>query len=81
MNDLVNVLSKAEIYVSHAKIRLQLDEYWHVIGNGVNDNIALLTNLCTGALQAATVIVNQPAMSALRVHSKFDYQGNVCRVV
>jgi hypothetical protein len=76
--DCINVLSKADIYISYAKIRLRLHAYRHVLGVDTNNNVSLLTNL--PPLEPNAVITNQP-ISTLKVNSKFDYDGNVCKVV
>ncbi len=42
--DCINVLSKADIYISYAKILLCLHAYHHVVGVDTN-NVPLLNNL------------------------------------
>jgi hypothetical protein len=49
-----------------------------VLGVDTNNNVPLLTNL--PPLEPNAVITNQP-ISTLKVNSKFDYDGNVCKVV
>jgi hypothetical protein len=77
-NDLSNVLSKTDIYISYAMIRLCLHAYCHVVGVDANKNVPLLSNLPPPETDPATI--NYP-ISMLRVNSKFDYEGNVCKVV
>jgi hypothetical protein len=66
-NELINVLSKADIYVSHANIRLRLHAYCHVVGVDACDNVPLLSNLCAPASQTPAVIVDPQSMMTLRV--------------
>jgi hypothetical protein len=59
-------------------IRLCLHAYCHVVGVDANKNVPLLSNLPPPETDPATI--NHP-ISMLRVNSKFDYEGNVCKVV
>ena len=88
MLDAINVLSRLELYVSYSSLKVRLYAYKHVVGADATQHRRLLEEL--GGTQQGTnanVVGQQNAdrganvISSLRVNSKFDYNGNLFKVV
>ena len=88
MLDAINVLSRLELYVSYSSLKVRLYAYKHVVGADATQHRRLLEEL--GGTQQGTNanVVGQQnadrganAISSLRVNSKFDYNGNLFKVV
>jgi hypothetical protein len=80
MNDAMNVLSKVYLYIGYSNVRLWLHAYQHIVGIDAHNNIPLISCIPREALPRPEVISELPS-GVLRINSKFDYQGNVCKVV
>jgi hypothetical protein len=79
--DLINAISKIELYVSASKIKVRLYAFRHVIGDA-----STCTRLLSQIGHPAPVNPNNTgaatrAQSILRLKSKFDFMGNVYEVV
>jgi hypothetical protein len=80
-NDAVNVLSRIYVDVSYSKVRLKLHAYQHIVGVDTN-NIPLISSMEHEAPGQPPDIGGRHRNNntLLRINSKFDYEGNVCKV-
>jgi len=76
--DVLNITSKMDLFISHGKVKVRIHANQHIIGVDNTQNILVLaqSNLNT----ENQTQLHQEA-SVLQINSKFDYNGNVCKVV
>jgi hypothetical protein len=86
--DAINVLSRLELYISYSMLKIRLYAYKHIVGEDATMNHRLLEELGEThpsadehPLMQATPATSTRSMSSLRINSKFDYNGNVCKVL
>jgi hypothetical protein len=78
--DTMNVLNRIDLYVSYSKVQLHLYASRHIVGVDTTINTMLQQHLGEIPDAAAEQRLEPPQNSVLRVNSKFDYNGNVCKV-
>jgi hypothetical protein len=81
--DLVNAISRIDLYISGSRIKVRLCAFRHIVGDASNCN-RLMRQLGTPTPHEqdnATAGVQTRATIIIRPRSKFDYMGNVYEVV
>jgi hypothetical protein len=79
--DLINAISKIELYISASKIKVRLYAFRYVIGDGSSCTRLLAQIGHPAPVHPDNNAVATRAQSILRFKSKFDFMGNAYEVV